>query len=265
LYPVFLALIACESEAPLVQPAVPEVLDLEVSARVGAPGQPAAWTARAAWGPVPGPSHLAPGVCRRPAEHEGTLAGDARAAAVGISGPIDADLVWDGAHGLYTATGPRQALDPAWGVGDLRWTDASGGKHLAEGAVRFGALPEVTRVSRDREGAVTLGWDATTVSDPEVWVRGPAGELVCGASRDGAVLPWWAVPAYGGEVVIRSTHELTGTVDGAAIRARSIIERVVPLDVPAGTTADEKALPPSRPGQALTPRRLQRTPRSPIG
>jgi hypothetical protein len=267
LFVVILALGACGGASPPIEPP-PDALDVEVGARVGAPGVPAAWSARAAWGPTTPAPRFRPGVCRRP--ETGVSAPEAKGApvaeAVTVKGPAEARLVWDHAHGLFTAEGPRQMLDPAWGIGDLQWSTSDGASHSAEGVVRFGAMPEVTRVTRDREGNVSLAWDPATVRDPEVHVRGPGGELVCGARADGTQLPWWAVPAYGGEVVLRSSHAETGVIDGTLLRVRSTLERIVPLDAPGGTTANEKLPPPPRNTPTTPiPRRLLRAPRSPMG
>ena len=246
-----------------IDPAL-NALHVEVAARVGTVGVPAAWSAHAAWGASPLVDARGPGVCGAPDAVVQNLP-SALVESVQLTGPAAATLTWDDAHGLFTAEGPRQTLDPAWGIGDLHWQGAEGESYLAEGVVRFGAMPEITQVSRDREGGITLAWDATTVSQPEISVRGPAGELVCGAGPGGVTLPWWVVPASGGEVVLRSTHVERGLVDGVLLEVHSTLERVVPLDQPAGTTADEKPLPSRGPPVPAGPRRVQRAARKPVG
>ncbi len=263
----FLLLVGCAAPEPVVLAplAAGEALEVDLVARVATPGSPAAWTARAGW--LAGVSSASPpiGMCRRPSDATPPR-GTRRADSLAITGPIDATLIWQEAQGVYSVEGPRQAPDPAWAVGDLRWVDDAGRAHLAESAVRFGALPEITRVVRDREGAVELAWDPGTVRDPEIRVRGPGGELVCGAGAAGTTLPWWSVPAFGGEVVLRTTHLQAGTIDGVQVRVRSTIERVVPLDRPEGTTAEEEpGTPARRPAPLPPPRRLTRPGRVTVG
>ncbi|MDP2311070.1 MAG: hypothetical protein Q8P18_33930 [Pseudomonadota bacterium] len=262
----FLALTACgRGDSPTVaQTTVPavETLFVDVSARVAEPGAPAAWTVRAAWGTPRSPPPLAVGVCRRPATE--LAVGAPGAEDIGVSGAAGARLSWDSATGGWRAEGPRQVLDPAWSVADVTWTDLDGTSHLAEDVVRFGGLPDVTRVEREREGDVVVGWDPATVGATEVRVSGPAGALVCGTSAAGTTLPWWVVPAYGGEIVLESVRENSALVDGVLVRVRTTLERVIQLDEPAGTTAEEER-PAFRPYSMHGPRRLVRPAKHPIG
>lgn len=259
----FLALIAC-GEEPSAPPAVGgEALLVEVQARVVDPRAPAAWSAQARWTSLAQTVGTRPGTCRRvdPTAPSHAVNGGEELV---LGGPTGARLGWHAERGAYTAEGPLQALDPAWSVADVRWTDPAGVEHLAEDSVRFGGLPAITEVARNREGDVTLGWDPATVGEVEVLVSGPAGALTCGATAAGATLPWWAVPAWGGQVVLRSTREQTILVDGVLVRTRSTLERVIPLDVPAGTTAEEKE-PRFRSYTPHGPRRLVRPPRATVG
>ncbi len=264
-----MALIGCgEGGGPAVaeQPGMP-ALFVEVAARVGEAGAPAGWTARARW-TAPEPARtLAPGECRRAGTArgapEGPVRGDRVAGEMLILGPTPATLAWEAASGAWTAVGPRQSLDPAWSVSDLAWTDDDG-EHRAEDAVRFGGVPAITRVMREREGQVILGWDPGTVEEPTVLVSGPGGLLECGVDRTGVTLPWWAVPAQGGEVVLRSSREESNLVDGVLLRVRTTIERRIPLDRPVWTTAEEER-PDFEAYSPHGPRRLQRRPRQPVG
>jgi hypothetical protein len=86
---------------------------------------------------------------------------------------------------------------------------------------------------------------------------GPAGAMLCEASDGSVELPWWSVPADGGSVLLRSTREYTTAVDGALVRVRATIERVVPLDDPAGTIVDEAP----RPGVPQAPPPVRRVAR----
>ncbi|MES2642194.1 MAG: hypothetical protein V4850_22110 [Myxococcota bacterium] len=265
----FLALTACGGEDP---PAVAqttgsavESLFVDVSARVVEPGAPAAWTVRAVWGTPRPPPLLAVGECRRPTAE--LPVGQPGAEELRISGGAGARLSrlsWDGPTGTWTAPGPRQVLDPAWSVADVSWTDLDGAVHVADDVVRFGGLPDVTRVEREREGGVRVGWDSATVGATEVRVSGPAGALVCGTTPDGTSLPWWVVPAYGGEIVLESVRENSALVDGVLVRVRTTLERVIRLDEPAGTTAEEEH-PAFRPYSMHGPRRLIRAARHPVG
>ena len=237
---------------------------VDVAARVGHVGSPAGWSAQATWASAPESPPLPPGTCRPAGSARERGGRSARGAdTLAITGPTPAALAWDGSGRVWTALGPRQSLDPAWSVSDLVWTDAAG-EHRAEDVVRFGGLPAVTRVTREREGHVALGWDPDTVEAPTVLVLGPGGLLECGVGPDGVVLPWWAVPAYQGEVVLRSRREASRVVDGVLVRVRTTLERVVPLDRPAWTTAEEDT-PAFSPYSQHSPRRLLRRPRTPLG
>ncbi|MDP2315558.1 MAG: hypothetical protein Q8P41_21850 [Pseudomonadota bacterium] len=243
-------------------PSAVETLVVDVTARVVRPGAPAAWTARASWGSPPTLPALAPGQCRRPAAELSASAPGAEA--IEVSGAAGARLAWARATGTWGTVGPRQVLDAAWSVADVSWTDLAGQRHLAADVVRFGGLPEVTRVVREREGGVRVGWDPTTVGATELRVSGPAGALVCGTAPDGTTLPWWVVPAYQGEIVLESVRENSALVDGVLVRVRTTLERVIRLDEPAGITAEEKP-PAFRPYSPQGPRRLVRPARHPVG
>lgn len=259
-----LAMFACGGGEPApaaVGSGVPTLL-VDVVARVGEPGAPAAWAARAAPTASAAGTVLAPGECRRTAPANDT-AGVSELEALAIGGSTPAVLAWDRASGAWSAPGPRQSPDPAWSVSTLTWTDGAG-EHKAPDIVRFGGVPAVTRVTREREGAVTLAWDPGTVESPSVIVAGPAGLLECGVGAEEVVLPWWAVPANGGAVVLRSTRSESQLVDGVLLQVRTTIERVVPLDRPAGTTAGEET-PDFEPYSPNGPRRVVRRTRTPIG
>ena len=151
-----------------------------------------------------------------------------------LAGPVDGALGWDPHKGDYTTTGPRETTDPAWAVGTLRWTDPDGQPRKATDVVRFGAVPVIRSVVRAPDGSVTVSWDPLSVDAVEVHTNGPAGPLVCGSVAGSAVLPWWAVPAIGGDILVRSVRERATMVDNAIlVVTRAAIERVVPLDRPA--------------------------------
>lgn len=255
-------LTACTTSAPEVARAdVDRVVDVLVAARVEQAGQPAAWTAQLRMGPPPTSEPVVPGC--RPWQPPADEPGEQGAVEVRITGPAGARLVWDPARGLWATGGPRRAVDPAWVVGDVQWREPDGRLRVAESAVRFGAMPVVTQVARDDEGAVQLRWDPATVEAVEVHVDGPGGPLVCTGDDGGVDLPWWAVPPSGGTVILRSTGERLMLLDGeVGVRARSTLEVRVPLDRP-GTSAVEE-LPPRR-GTPSTPRRYGRTARNITG
>ncbi len=266
----FLALTACDGEPPAVAVTTSspvETLFVDVSARVPEEGAPAAWTVRAAWGRPPLSPPLAVGECRRPQVE--VPVGGPGAEEMTIPGTPGARLAWQPAGGsgagVWGVVGPRQVLDPAWSVSDVAWTDLEGARHVADDVVRFGGLPDVTRVMRDREGGVSVRWDPATVGATEVRVSGPAGALLCGTTPDGTTLPWWVVPAYGGEIVLESVRENSALVDGVLVRVRTTLERVIHLDEPAGTTAEEEEAPAFRPYNSHGPRRLVRQPKHPVG
>lgn len=241
----------------------PAVFSVEIAARVGEVG-PASWAARATWGPQAPAAPLGAGECRP--------AGSARARAprgargvdgVAIRGPMDARFDWKGELGTWTVEGPREALDPAWSIGDLRWSDERG-EHRAEGVVRFAGVPKVEAAVREREGDVRLAWDPSTVHEASVLVAGPGGLLECGVSEGGVRLPWWAVPAHGGEVILRTSRDRVEVVNEVFLRVRTTIERPIPLDLPAWTTAGDEA-PAFEPYSPHGPRRLYRKARTPVG
>ena len=130
----------------------PPTLVVDVAARVTESGTSAGWVARAAWASLNDDPTLSPGECRPAGSARGPLPRGARGAGeVAIEGPTATKLTWDGVQGAWRAEGPRGALDPAWSVRDLVWTDPKGA-HRADGAVRFGGAPAVTSVTRAREG-----------------------------------------------------------------------------------------------------------------
>jgi hypothetical protein len=261
-----LTFLACDGESvhggPLRTDEAVQALSVDMTARVTAPGAPAAWTAQAVWEGPTAPRPLPVGVCRHPTD--ALPVGPVGAESLDIAGSAEASLVFDPERGAWEALGPRRVLDPAWSVADVAWVDAGGLPHRAEDVVRFGGLPDIIRVERDREGAVTVGWDPETVGATEVRVSGPAGALVCGTGPDGTTLPWWVVPAYGGEVVLESVWENRALVDGVLVRVRTRLQRVIPLDRPNGTTAEEKE-PRFRPYTPQGPVRLVRPARHPVG
>lgn len=265
-------LLACTQapEPPVEAPA--QRLEVEVTARIIAPGEPAMWTAvaRGASEPPLTPQPLASGVCRRidgpgaPAPSPGP--GPRVADGLRITGLVHANLQWDEPAGVYRAVGPRQSVDPTWGVGDLAWRDAAGGSGVAEGVVRFGALPSVRFVQREEEGGVRLAWDPATVEEAQIVVTGAGGALVCGVGAAGVRLPWWAVPPVGGSVVLRTTRSRGAQLDeGVLVRARSTLELVVPLDAPSAASSLLRALPAPVPIPRATLRRGGRPLRNPAG
>lgn len=213
--------------APLPPAAAVQV---EVVARLTDPGS-AAWSATARVGSVAVPSPN-PGECRPegPAAHEadGPVVDGIR-----VTGPTRGDLTWDELRSQWRLAGPQRSADPTWGVGDVELT-VDGTRTRATEAIRFGAAPQVQSVERDPvTGSVTLTWDPQSMDVAQVRVEGPAGLVVCGTSGAGLTLPWWAVPAKGGLVVLRSTRERwTGLGNGVVVQVRAAIERVVPLDEP---------------------------------
>lgn len=253
-----------DASVPATPEPPPRVLELAVVARVEGAAGAGAWTAEAWMGSAPtvsGPE-AAPGECLRP--RPAADAGAEGARSMRIVGTTGADLVWDARGGRYRSAGPKRAADAGWGVGDLRWIDRDGRAHVAEGVVRFGAVPTVRGVARDGEGNVHLRWAADPRERVEVHVNGPAGALVCGTAGDTVELPWWTVPARGGSVVLRVVRERVARPEGAAtVRVRSVIERVVPLE---GTSADgADAMPPAPPATPPKPRRVGFAARPTVG
>lgn len=206
---------------------------VDVVARVRAPGEPAAWTAQVIVDGVPEPT---PTGCEpiRP-----TPGGSRGPNTISIGGPIAAELAWVPETGRWTASGPGSTRDPAWSVGSVTWTDDR--THVADGAVRFGGVPDATTALREREGDVWVLWDAPTADTTDLLSVGPGGPMRCGTEEGRVRLPWWAVSAYQGEVVLRSTRTHHQLIDGVLVTTRTTIERVIPLDEPTGTTAEEKS------------------------
>jgi hypothetical protein len=91
---------------------------------------------------------------------------------------------------------------------------------------------------------------------------------VCGADPSGTVLPWWAVPAIGGEVIVRSVRERSAVIDHTVlVVVRAAIERVVPLDlIESAERTRDRVPPPLRGlGQPKGPRRSNRPPTPTMG
>lgn len=271
-----LALSGCSSSGTAAMRAAPEppqqVVEVAVDARVRKIAAPAAWAAQARVDQTvrgAGPASLKTGQCQAAAEE--MPSGGRSPQSIQLAGPLSATLDWDADKGHYATTGPREALDPAWAVGSVRWVDPDGVPREALDAVRFGSVPVITRVERAADGSVRLGWDALSVDAVELHTNGPAGPLVCGSGPDGSVLPWWAVPAVGGEVIVRSVRERTSSVGaGVLVVVRAAIERVVSLDRPAEAANDQVSpdhLP--RPLRGLArpkgPRRSNRPTPPPMG
>ncbi|MFZ5476316.1 MAG: hypothetical protein ACOZNI_06020 [Myxococcota bacterium] len=266
---LFLLAGACTPESASTPPAeAPRALvDVQIVARAEAPLAPAAWTAEVRFSVdrPPDPEPVPEGTCRRPEQVH--LRGLAPVERVSLTAPDEVALAWREDAGAYVTAGPRRAVDAAWAVGDLRWQIGDTAR-AAEGVVRFGAPPEVREVEREPEGGVRLRWDY--LEGAELLATGPAGTLRCGAGPEGVALPWWAVPARGGSVVLRAARERAVLLeDGTLVRARAVLERVVPLDAPAATTveaAGPPAPPPTRARPMLAaPRRIARPARVPLG
>ncbi len=252
--------------APVEAPEV--VLEVEVDARVRTVAAPAAWSARARVDAAvrgAAPLTLPDGSCQPPASP--MPAGTRGPAVIELAGPVAGALGWDAAQGEYNTTGPRETVDPAWALGTLRWVDAAGIPRSADDVVRFGAVPVVQTVSRAADGSVRLTWDPLSVDAVEVHTNGPAGPLVCGSSTGGAMLPWWAVPAIGGEVLVRSVRERATVIDHTIlVVTRAAIERVVPLDRPSESARESprRALLKG-PDRTRNPRRSSRPVALPTG
>lgn len=205
---------------------------IDVVARVTAPGEPAAWTAQAV---VDAPSGAPAGTCAPIRPEPGGVRGPQ---ALAIDGPISATLAWSDTTGRWTASGPGSTRDPAWSIGSVAWTDDA--EHVADGAVRFGGVPAGTKALREREGDVWLFWDAATADTTEVLAVGPGGAVRCGTSLGEVLLPWWSVSPYQGAVVLRSTRTQHQLVDDVLVTTRTTLERIIGLDEPSATTAEEK-------------------------
>lgn len=195
--------------------------------------EPAAITAsaRARTGPPIQATSPPPGICVEEvtAAVEAGVAGAAFGGAVELRLPAPLRLSWDTAARAFLPVGPQVGPAPSWLVADLRWV--AGVERLeAPGAVRLSEAPAPLAADRLPGGGVRLRWRAE--GPVEVRTRG----LVCGGARDGVDLPWWAVPASGGEVVLRGRRvhrSRVATADGdRLIVGEALMERVVPLDQP---------------------------------
>jgi len=263
--PPLLALAGCLSTGTAATreatPAPARVLTMDLSAQVGARRDPARWEAQATLSEaVPPPSAVHPsGHCHPialpPPE------GAAGPAVIELTGPLSGTLGWDDDRQAWRTRSTQTAVDPGWAVGSLRWVDPDGVPREAVDAVRFGAVPTVLAADRRSDGSVELRWDVLSVDSVSLTTTGPAGALECGANPDGAVVPWWAVPASGGEIRVRSTRERVMALEaGLLVVVRATIERLVPLDRPADW-AQELTVPPPRPfDRPRGPRRSTRTP-----
>lgn len=230
-------------------------MDLEVVARVGA-GPEASWWASA------GAERLdaAPpaGSCRpveaAPAEPRPPSLDGLR-----LGGPLDGALV-PAEGGRWETVGPRVLLDPAWAVGSVSWRKGEV-ETVGADALRFGAVPVLTRADRGPRGDVELGWEADTADQVRIRVQGPAGLVECGVDGARAHLPWWAVPAKGGEVALRSERVVELPLDAEhRLRIRAVIERMVPLDQ-APESASRPITEPAAPILPRDPPRARRGPR----
>lgn len=154
--------------------------------------------------------------------------------------------------------------DPAWAVLDLRreWRKGPGGSDTRTSAIRMGAAPGVQEVKRRADGSVRLSWAEGSVDEVRVVTQASSGAMQCGAGPTGVILPWWSVPARGGEVVIESTRVHGSGPDDAMRVTRATIARHVGLDVdPPATRSSSTPLP--RPERA--PRGKKRPPQAPRG
>lgn len=250
LVPLAVLLAGCAGSAP---PSTRSAALLDVVARVTEAGAPASWFAQIA--PPLGASAPSAG-CSRVVPPGASLP---TFDAVVLTRPAATPLTWSEREGRWRTAGPHQVADPSWSVGDVLVT-VGGDSLLAEGALRFGGMPRVLAAERQTEGGVRLAWDPATTDDVEIYVVGPAGELRCAAGDGEATLPWWAVPADHGEVILRSRREREAELpDGTLLRVRATIERVLPLDVPNVQAAE----PPSLPGPPARPREQRRSSRPP--
>lgn len=248
---VILAFVACSLyPEPVDVPAWPRIgdrVDVELSARVGDPGEAVAWTASVREGLPTAP--VAPG-CARVVPVEAADPGFER---VAVDVPAAANLAWQAERGAWRAEGPRAAVDPAWAVGRVLWVK-DGTANLADGAIRFAGAPELRGMARDEDGSVRMWW---APSEDRVVVRASmAGQdWDCRGDESGVRVPWWLVPAAGGAVVLRVERDhLTIVPDRGVVHVRAALEKVVPLDVPL-TTRDEA---PPDPTPRERPKRLWR-------
>lgn len=168
-----------------------------------------------------------------------------------------------GARTSWAAT-VEVANDPAWSVLDLRreWHEGQGASDTRTSAIRMGPAPEVNEVARRPDGSVYLSWSEGSVDEVRVVTEATAGSMHCGAGPTGVTLPWWSVPARGGEVVIESTRVHGSGPTGAMRVTRATIARHVRLDVaPPATRATGAPLP----RQERAPRERRRTTPTPRG
>lgn len=188
----------------------PVAISVSVQARTGPPVQ------------ISGP---APGVCVPEAPAQAVAQEQAFAGAMELRMPELMRLPWDGEHRAFLLAGPQVGPVPDWAVADLRWVEGTEQIEVP-GAVRLGEAPRPLRVERRPDGGVRLRWEA----DAPVDVRTQG--LVCGGARDGVDLPWWAVPAKGGEIVLRSSRTHRSLAGERLVIGRAVMERAVPLDAP---------------------------------
>ncbi len=165
--------------------------------------------------------------------------------------------------------------DPAWAVLDLRrdWRTGIDVSDTRTSAIRMGPAPDVTGVERLADGSVRLAWSAGSVDEVRIVTTPSGGSMHCGGDATGVTLPWWSVPARGGEVVIESTRVHASGPDDAMRVASATIARHVRLDAEVPATRSSGA---AHPGDGDTPRTAEppragrskarsRLPRSPRG
>lgn len=231
-----------------------ELMELEVVARVGGEAEGAWWASAGAAADSFAPG---PGSCRpveRPAEEERPPALDH----LRLVGPLEGELVATAEGGWETA-GPRALTDPAWAVGSVAWRRGAV-ETVGADALRFGAVPVVTRADRGPRGDVDLAWEADASDRVRIRVQGPAGLVECGVDGARARLPWWAVPPRGGEVAVRSERSVELPLEGGQrLRIRAVIERMVPLDSP----PESASRPITEPAAPILPREPPRARRGP--
>ena len=220
---MLLLLLACRnasSEATGSLPAPETLLHLQATIRRDGAGTQGldlqAWVGA---GDLPRPPEPAPGDCiRLPTWPRGEALPQPPIVTIGDPYP----LVWDEAAGHYGLSGAPRGPDPAWLEGDLA------GSQKVAGALRFGAAPQVESVERRPDGGLRLRWKADGAGQVQV----ATGDLRCGATRDGVDLPWWAVPAFGGEVILRSSVLTRSPTRSALVVGEAVIESVILLDHP---------------------------------
>lgn len=218
-----LFLLACAprpADVPL-WPRRGDEVDVEVTARLGE--AETAWTASVAdHGPAAEPMrgcHALP----VPVRGEGTFQ------AVFVDTPAPTRLRWDADAARWSAEGPRGSVDPAWAVGSLSWVRADGSTVDADGAVRFGGLPDVRALAHEEDGSIRLAYAATP---DRVSVVAKGVECVGGPTS--LTVPWYLVTDGG--LVLRSARERTAIVpDQGMIHVRAVLERTLSLDAPLQT------------------------------